>query len=1099
MSEAVIDTLPREIFLPRVMIGPLSCKIGSVSCVLRAAETKRVTGIEEVQVSQRVKETVLVLDGGERIIITDRRKLTRPAGVDGVLFRNAPEADKWTSHRLIDEFNARVQASGWRAEAQRRSSSWPRQFTFKSEQPNPDGTVSVGNQGLRPPQLGALYAIGAHWSLYSNAATVVMPTGTGKTETMLAALAAFAHEPFLVVVPSDVLRSQTARKFSEFGLLRRLGVLDQDAQNPIVGIVSKRPQSVEDLEILERCNVVVGTMSSLGEGAAANLTDEIARRIAALIVDEAHHIAAAGWAAFREKFAANKIVQFTATPFRRDGKLVDGAVIYGYPLRMAQKDGYFKKITFESVYEINADAADRAIATVAVARLRNDLANGLNHLTMARCSNIDRAELVHGIYQALAPDLAPILVHSEMSDAKDRIDDLRSGRSRIVVCVNMLGEGFDLPELKIAAVHDLHKSLAVLLQFTGRFTRSAGERIGDATVIANIADTGVSSALERLYSEDADWNQVLSELSSEAAREHSELVAFLANSQRLDDREDDETQISQQILRPTFGTLFFHATEFRPKKFHEGLPKELDVHRVWLHTPSNTLFFVTRRQLPVKWTRSKAVRDLEWALFVLHFDETRGLLYLSSSDKSSTFDALAKAVGATDMISGDKIFNSLGRINRLIFQNVGVKKHGRRNLRFAMYTGADVAEALSITEKAGSVKSNLSGTGYEGGYPISIGCSYKGRVWTREQGAIPRFVKWAESVGDKLMDTSIDTSQIIANVLVPKEVETLPDLPVLLMEWPIELIHQAEERVVLSRDDIEYSVAFFDLRYIRSDVAASTIDFEVVEAETGSWGTFRLTIGGEAGFAVGQIAGRPVVMNVGSIHASLADYLSNYPPLVRFVDLSELDGNLLIKPENVQELVIDQARFEVWSWEGVDITTESTWKDGVERPNSIQSRAAQYFRDGGYEIIFDDDAAGEAADLVCMKEEVDHIKLALVHCKFSGGSEPGERVKDVVEVASQAVRSAKWKWKFRDLCKHLQVRESRLRAGRPSRYIVGVSADLNRMLTASRFKEVRTEILIVQPGLSHSNITADQSTVLAASIAFLKETVAVDLDIVCAA
>ena len=35
----------------------------------------------------------------------------------------------------------------------------------------------------------------------------------------------------------------------------------------------------------------------------------------------------------------------------------------------------------------------------------------------------------------------------------------------------MLGEGFDLPALKVAVVHDPQKSLAVTLQFIGRFTR----------------------------------------------------------------------------------------------------------------------------------------------------------------------------------------------------------------------------------------------------------------------------------------------------------------------------------------------------------------------------------------------------------------------------------------------------------------------------------------------------------------------------------------------------------------------------------------------------------------------------------------------------
>jgi superfamily II DNA or RNA helicase len=89
---------------------------------------------------------------------------------------------------------------------------------------------------------------------------------------------------------------------------------------------------------------------------------------------------------------------------------------------------------------------------------------------MARCDTIERATSVHGIYESLAPEYEPLLVHSESAEAARNLDKLRSGESKIVVCVDMLGEGFDLPQLKIAAVHDTHKSLSVLLQ--RRFPRA---------------------------------------------------------------------------------------------------------------------------------------------------------------------------------------------------------------------------------------------------------------------------------------------------------------------------------------------------------------------------------------------------------------------------------------------------------------------------------------------------------------------------------------------------------------------------------------------------------------------------------------------------
>ena len=44
------------------------------------------------------------------------------------------------------------------------------------------------DKGLRGPQLGACYAVLAHWTVSSEIATVVIPTGVGKTETMLSLL-----------------------------------------------------------------------------------------------------------------------------------------------------------------------------------------------------------------------------------------------------------------------------------------------------------------------------------------------------------------------------------------------------------------------------------------------------------------------------------------------------------------------------------------------------------------------------------------------------------------------------------------------------------------------------------------------------------------------------------------------------------------------------------------------------------------------------------------------------------------------------------------------------------------------------------------------
>lgn len=1094
------EATPQAFSLPALTYGPIKMTIGQVRAQLRPAAEIELIPDGQIRISPRRLVPVYKHPQGERYAIVDRRTFARPDDIDGLLLRDDRKKLSWLSHRVIDELESAATADGWESTlAARAAAAWDDKFSFRTEVLNDDGSVDPGNEGLRPPQIGALHAIGAHWSLYSQPATIVMPTGTGKTETMLSVLAAYVRKPLLVVVPSDALRAQTVGKFLTLGLLRQLGVLAQDAGNPIVGIVTKVPKSLTDLEIFERCNVVVGTMSSLAGSAAQSLGPEIAKRVGALIVDEAHHIGADTWSKFRDAFAGKPVLQFTATPFRRDGKLVDGQVIYNYPLKRAQQDGYFKTITFEPVYEPNPDQADLGIAETAIAQLRQDLDNKLNHLMMARCSTIERASAVFDVYRKLAPDLSPLLVHSRQTDIAKRIESLRAGTNRIAVCVNMLGEGFDLPELKIAAIHDLHKSLAVLLQFTGRFTRSSGERIGNASVIANIAEPNVSTALERLYSEDADWNELLSEMSSVAAKDHARLVAFLDEAQRLDKGpEDDDATISHQLLRPGLSTLTYEATGFAPKRFIEGLPKDHVPYRVWLHASSNTLFFVTRSEPHIKWTRSKAVRDLEWAIFVLHYDQANGLLYLSTSDKSSTFEALAQAVGGTKLINGDTIFRSLGRISRLQFQNVGVKKHGRRNLSYAMYTGADVAAALGLTEKGSSVKANLSGMGWEGGRQVLIGCSLKGRIWSRDYVPIPQLNDWCEHNGAKLVDHSIDTSKLIDNVLIPSEVTALPAAEVLAIDWPFEMLRQSEERVVFVSATAEHSMTTTELTLLNVDRAANAIEFAVDEALAGRLGEFRFTVDASRGFRVVQTSGGlKIGLTIGKLSCPLEEYFSNYPPIFRLVDLTDLDGNLHIAPQSPQDLVISEDRFEAWDWKGVDRTKESYWKGGVGREDSVQWHVAKQYVEAGFDIVFDDDDAGEAADLVCMKLEDEFIRVAFVHCKYSGGKDAGERVKDVVEVSSQAIRCAKWSAKLPQLSQHLKLRNERLKGGRASRFIVGTTTDLNKLVKFNRFKPMQTEILIVQPGLSQSKRTKEQSTVLAAALTYLKETIGVDVTIIC--
>ena len=292
------------------------------------------------------------------------------------------------------------------------------------------GDKETGQAGLRLPQLGALHSVLGYWTTGSTQpVSVVMPTGTGKTETMIALLVAAQIERLLVIVPSDVLRTQISRKFETFGVLQRDGVIAQKAHRPVVGQLKQAFEFSEDArEFCEMCNVIVATPSALFASSQEVMT-KILDCCSHLIIDEAHHVEANTWRKLRDTFSDRPVVQFTATPFREDGRRVAGQIIYSFPLKQAQKNNYFSHINYIPV--LNLEDPDRAIAQAAILQLRNDLLVGFDHILMARVKRIGRAEEIKEIYEEFAPDLSPVILHSTLpvQTKYSALDAIRNRRS----------------------------------------------------------------------------------------------------------------------------------------------------------------------------------------------------------------------------------------------------------------------------------------------------------------------------------------------------------------------------------------------------------------------------------------------------------------------------------------------------------------------------------------------------------------------------------------------------------------------------------------------------------------------------------------------
>src|SRR5690625_843384 len=116
--------------------------------------------------------------------------------------------------------------------------------------------------GLRLPRFGALSAIRAHWVVSSSPATIVLPTGTGKTEAMFATIASQQIKKTLIIVPSNLLREQIFEGAKTFGILPEIGLFSDEVVFPTVLLYksSVNDQNSNKInEAFESANIIIST------------------------------------------------------------------------------------------------------------------------------------------------------------------------------------------------------------------------------------------------------------------------------------------------------------------------------------------------------------------------------------------------------------------------------------------------------------------------------------------------------------------------------------------------------------------------------------------------------------------------------------------------------------------------------------------------------------------------------------------------------------------------------------------------------------------------------------------------------------------------
>ena len=210
-----------------------------------------------------------------------------------------------------------------------------------------------------------------------------------------------------------------------------------------------------------------------------------------IVVDEAHHAQATTYRKVVLHFQPQYLLGLTATPVRLDQRNIEdlfGAPIFNLGLARALVEGLLTPIDYRIMDdELNAEEIERFMQSsekISLAQLnkrfflplrdeeivriiREKIAEFGGKRTVIFCKNIQHAEET----ARLMPEAT--VVHSDMEyeESEKRIHDFKKGKIGILIAVDKLNEGVDIPEVDVVVFLRTTTSPTILLQQMGRGLR----------------------------------------------------------------------------------------------------------------------------------------------------------------------------------------------------------------------------------------------------------------------------------------------------------------------------------------------------------------------------------------------------------------------------------------------------------------------------------------------------------------------------------------------------------------------------------------------------------------------------------------------------
>lgn len=462
----------------------------------------------------------------------------------------------------------------------------------------------------------------------------------------------------------------------------------------------------------------------------------------------------------------------------------------------------------------------------------------------------------------------------------------------------------------------------------------------------------------------------------------------------------------------------------------------------------------------------------------MYHDVDSKLLYVGFSEKKLDLEALVECLTGKppSVILGDPVFRVFNAIKRLSLVHAGVFKPSNHLHRYSRLSGADVTAELSRWKQGTRCKkSDFVGVGFRDGFPVSIGASVKGKIWSpARSGDVLEWKNWCRKVGALITNEAIDSDQLLEDSAQKIELVSFPkELKVLAVDWAENLYDRMHKLSIKISKTQSYMLSEFNLKYLESRNNKAKFTLSLMDIYI----PFEVVLGGENGHSVGGLNTSAVTIEgLKRDSLSLKKFFEENPPTLFLLNGCTIAGCIHTDYGEAAPIQLPENQITALSWDGVDRTTESLFKSRVRQKSSIQEYMMKAMIESGAKIVFNDDNSGESADIVAIFQEDQLVRIELIHCKYSK-EKPGARLSDLYEVCGQAIVSLRYKWRPEELIKHMERRNAS-GALKDLRFYYGSLSDLHEVKKAMRYSDIKFQFAIAQPGVKASAISEDMKFVL---------------------